>query len=179
MNTLFLISGPSGSGKTTIMRNVMQNEIVSFTTRAKRPGEVDDVDYHFITEEQFNDLQASDGLIESSTYSGNHYGVTRQELYTKTAKGHAFAIVDGPGKIVLQSLYVKCVSIFIYASTFDVVDNLRDRGESDAFVKTRMSTWLKEWRGRVMYQYVVRNVRGRLNDSIEIVRHIVNAETNA
>lgn len=56
MNKLFLVSGHSGSGKTTVMRKIMSNEIISFTTREPRVGEIEGVDYKFITVEQYEYL---------------------------------------------------------------------------------------------------------------------------
>lgn len=57
MNKLIVVSGPSGSGKTTLMRQTMKNEVVSFTTRKPRQGEIDGVDYKFISLEKFEELK--------------------------------------------------------------------------------------------------------------------------
>jgi guanylate kinase len=179
VNTLFLISGPSGSGKTTIMRRLMDNEIVSFTTRPPRPGEQNGRDYIFITKEEFTRLSESNGLIEQTEYAGNYYGITRHEFESKLARGPAFAIVDAVGKVTLESLYPATVSIFIYADARDAIGNLKDRGESEEFIKKRLSTWLKEYQNRKMYNYVIRNNRGRLDDAVEVVRHIIRSEVHA
>lgn len=178
-NKLFLISGPSGSGKTTIMRRVMDNEIVSFTTREMRPGERDGVDYLFISRMRFAELSASGGLVESSEYGDNFYGITREELRTKLDRGAAFAIVDGQGAQSLRHLVHRCIGIFIYSEPQACAEHLAERGETQTFIERRLATYDDEMANRVNYDYVIRNVSKRLDDTAEIVRRIVAAEVSA
>lgn len=88
---LHVICGPSGSGKSTIARKFCEElnkkggetakEVVMTTTRAPRPGEVNGVDYHFISVEEFQDLIKNNGLIYYEEYSGQRfYGVTKKEV---------------------------------------------------------------------------------------------------
>jgi len=176
VHKLFLISGPSGSGKTTIMRQVLDNEVVSFTTRPMRDGETDGVDYCFITNERFEEFQANGRLVESSTYGGNHYGITSGELWTKTQNGPAFAIVDHTGMKALSKMRPDAVTVFIYALPGDCYYHMARRGSSAELISKRMSTYVWEWENRKDYAYVIRNVSGRLDDAVEIMRHIVHAE---
>jgi guanylate kinase len=185
-NVLFLISGPSGSGKTTILRTLMSfddnsshgcplAEIVSFTTRPIRPGEVDGIDYHFITVDEFHRLHASDSLIEWSQYGDNFYGVQRSEL-DKLAVSPCYFICDVNGMRQFRHLYDRTVSIFIYTDIDSAAVNLVGRGESEGFINRRIATYESELSNRGEYDYVVRNNPGRLGDTIDIVRHIIDAE---
>lgn len=78
MGKIYILVGASGSGKTTIANRLRSYDfarLVGSTTRSIRPGEVDGVDYHFITREEF----ASTDFFEQADYAGNHYGLSRKE----------------------------------------------------------------------------------------------------
>jgi guanylate kinase len=79
---MFVLSSPSGAGKTTLSRRLLTEDgditlSVSATTRPPRPGEVDGVDYYFVTPERFAEMVASDDLLEWATVFGNRYGTPR------------------------------------------------------------------------------------------------------
>lgn len=176
MHKLFLISGPSGSGKTTLMHRVMDNEIVSVTTRTMRDGERAGFDYYFISPEEYEGLLTRGELVERSTYAGNRYGVTRAELEEKLSKGPAFCIVDHPGMLAMSKVYIRTVRIFVYAHYDACYLNMRDRGADAESIFKRLSTHNRELENSVDYDYVIRNVRGKFDDTAGIIRHIVNAE---
>jgi guanylate kinase len=79
---LFVLSGPSGVGKSTVLDRLatLKQDLkysVSATTRKQRPGEVDGVNYHFITDEQFDDWVAQGKFLEHARFAGNRYGTPR------------------------------------------------------------------------------------------------------
>lgn len=79
---LVVVSGPSGVGKSTVVGSVLRKSpqvwlSVSATTRKPRPGETDGVDYFFTSDDQFDDLVASGGLLEWAAFAGNRYGTPR------------------------------------------------------------------------------------------------------
>lgn len=79
---MFVLSSPSGAGKTTLSRRLLTEDgditlSVSATTRPPRTGEVDGVDYYFVTPERFAEMVASDDLLEWATVFGNRYGTPR------------------------------------------------------------------------------------------------------
>ncbi len=83
---LIVLSAPSGAGKTTIAREILARHpvdvmfSVSATTRAQRPQERDGVDYYFVTREKFEELIATDALIEHEQIFGNFYGTPKSEI---------------------------------------------------------------------------------------------------
>ena len=89
---LFVLSGPSGVGKSTVLAQVRSLVpglwySVSATTRARRPGEVDGVNYHFVTEERFRELIDGGRLLEHAHFAGNWYGTPRDAVEERLAAG--------------------------------------------------------------------------------------------
>jgi guanylate kinase len=87
-----VVSGPSGVGKSTVVRAVLDVNpqiwlSVSVTTRSPRPGELDGIDYFFITDSQFDDLVSSGGLLEWAEYAGNRYGTPAKPVLDKRMSG--------------------------------------------------------------------------------------------
>jgi guanylate kinase len=80
---MIVLVGESASGKSSIEKNLVEhygyNKIVSYTTRQPRHGEVDGVDYHFIDEDQFNELKNRGFFAESAQYRGWHYGTAKED----------------------------------------------------------------------------------------------------
>ena len=97
---LVVISGPSGSGKGTVCAHLIESGefafSVSATTRAPRPGEVDGVNYHFLTRQRFEELLQQDEMLEYTEYSGNYYGTPRaavEEALPSDTEQHLYRIL--------------------------------------------------------------------------------------
>ena len=89
---LIVVSGPSGAGKSTVISRVMQRRYdlcfsVSATTRDPRPGEVNGVDYFFVTWDEFDRMIGEDELLEHAEYVGNCYGTPRAYVAAKQREG--------------------------------------------------------------------------------------------
>lgn len=175
-NILFCVTGPSGSGKTSVMRGVMSNELLSFTTRKKRNGETDGVDYSFISYQEYITMVGRQDLVESTEYSGNYYGLSSNELYSKLVKGNAFFICDNNGFNQIKEKYDKVVSIFLYASFGDCFQNMLDRGDNIEKIGNRLSTYHDEVANKGQYDYVVKNIRGNKVLTEEIIEAIIATE---
>lgn len=80
---MIVLIGESASGKSSIERCLVDdfgyNKIVSYTTRQSREGEVDGIDYHFISVEQFEDLRKQEFFAETATYNNWHYGIAKED----------------------------------------------------------------------------------------------------
>ena len=81
---MIVITGPSASGKTATCYYLQENygikKVITHTTRQMRAGEKNDVDYHFVSEEEFQKMIENDEFVEYVFYNGNHYGTSRKEV---------------------------------------------------------------------------------------------------
>lgn len=173
---LFCITGPSGSGKTTIMREVMNNELLSFTTRPMREGEVDGKDYMFITKEEFDMRFGAGELAEWTEYNGYYYGLTMEEINQKMSNKHAFFICDNHGFKQIKEKYDNVVSIFLYGDKKDVYENMVAQGRNKELIKNRLKLYDSEVTNKGQYDYVVKNNRGMKFVTEHIIRNIIYSE---
>jgi len=167
---IFVISGPSGSGKGTIveeLRRIHPNVglSISATTRAPRPGEVDGVNYHYMSRETFTSLLASGEILEYTEYSGNLYGTLRSEAEKIIAAGQDLILeieVDGGGQI-RQQMGDDCVLIMLIAPNVTEQERrLRARAsESEDAIQRRLERSKSEIAAASHYDYVVLNETGK------------------
>lgn len=167
-----VLSGPSGSGKTTIVNRLLRDSPVplqmsiSATTRPMRPGEVDGVNYHFLTQAEFDQRRAAGDFLEYAEVhkSGYWYGTLRSELDRIRASGcWALLEVDVQGALNIMQQYPEALSIFLETPSADEYERrLRSRGtESDAVIERRLQTARSELQLAVRYRHRV------VNDDLE------------
>lgn len=135
---LLIISGPSGVGKTTITRGVERSIpgsvfSVSCTTRPRTPADVEGVDYHFITREEFTQLQAQGEFLESADVFGNLYGTPRPWVAEQLARGRLVILeIDVQGAIQVKRAMPEAFAVFILPPSEEVLlKRLRDRKRED------------------------------------------------
>jgi guanylate kinase len=164
---LVLVSGPSGSGKSTLIRAAITRSktplrlAVSATTRDPRPGEVDGVDYHFWTPEQFQEHLAGGGFLEHAQVHGKHYyGTPCGEVDGYRERGVGVILdIDVQGAAQVRPLFPDHLSIFICLADPDTyARRLRLRGaDSEETIARRMQTAARELDRVSEYQYVIYN----------------------
>ncbi len=179
---LVVISAPSGGGKGTILKELFaRNEnmrfSVSATTRAPRPGEVDGVDYYFVTREQFEDMIREGKMLEYTQYLGNYYGTPRGPVEDWTAQGYDVVLeIEVQGGSQIKAKVPECVSVFILPPSMQVLSKrLHGRGtEDEETVQKRLKKAIQEIPHAKDYDYIVFN--DRLEDAVEDVQAILRAE---
>jgi guanylate kinase len=136
---VFVITGPSGVGKGTLIKKLLERFpdlalSVSATTRDPREGEVDGRDYHFLTEEQFQERRDADDFLEFATYSGNHYGTLNSELERCLDKGRSVVLeIEVQGATQVRQSKPDSIQIFIAPPDESVLrDRLQGRGTDSA-----------------------------------------------
>jgi guanylate kinase len=179
---IFILSAPSGAGKTTLtsaLRAVFP-EIrmsVSCTTRARRNGEVNGRDYHFLTARQFTAMRARKQFAEWASVHGYLYGTPRKPLDRCIATGCDMLLdIDVQGARKIKKLYPQAVSIFLLPPS---MRELRRRlalraTDPEAIISRRLANARGEIRSIIYYDYFV--VNRRVEEAVEDLQSIVRAE---
>lgn len=123
--SLFIVSSPSGGGKTTLIRRLMQQPAgaalhfsVSHTTRARREGEIDGREYHFISATQFEEMARHGEFLEHNEVHGNFYGTAKSEVLPRLAAGEDVILdIDVQGARDIRAVHPEAISIFIVPSS--------------------------------------------------------------
>jgi len=162
---LFVVSSPSGGGKGTLIHRVLNSVpglsySVSYTTRAPRNGEVDGVDYFFVSVQKFEELVAAGEFLEWARVHGNLYGTSRQQVLKEMAAGSDIILeVDVQGATSVRKLLNDSVSSFILPPSFEVLrQRLIARGtDSPLELELRLRNAPIELRQYVAFDYVIIN----------------------
>jgi len=171
---LVIISGPSGVGKDTIIAALRYYHalerchfVVTCTTRDPRPGEVDDVDYHFLSVDEFLALRAAGDLLEASEVHGNWYGTPRDEVCEHLAAGeHVILKIDVQGASAVKKRVPDALLIFIVPPSLETLfHRLRERATETADeLELRQRNAAVELASRHQYDHTV------VNETNEILR---------
>ncbi|TLX58877.1 guanylate kinase [Stutzerimonas nosocomialis] len=163
--TLYIVSAPSGAGKTSLVKALVDAQpqvrvSVSHTTRAMRPGEVDGVNYHFVTREDFLERLERNEFLEHAEVFGNLYGTSQRWLEQTLEEGYDLILeIDWQGAQQVRRLMPQARSIFILPPTQDALrQRLTNRGQdSDEIIERRMREAVSEMSHYVEYDYLVIN----------------------
>lgn len=135
---LVVIAGPSGVGKGTVHARVRAQLpdaflSVSVTTRGPRPGEVDGVDYHFVSPERFQELIDDDALLEWATYAGHRYGTPRGPVARAVQAGKVVVLdIELVGALQVKDHDPDALLVFLVPPSFAELERrLRGRGTED------------------------------------------------
>lgn len=186
---LIVISGPAGSGKGTMLKHIFESKkhgrqfvySVSATTRAPRPGEVDGVNYHFLTREDFEARIARGELLEHTEYCGNYYGTLKSETEAVLESGRNLVLeIEVEGAMNVKRQYPDAVAILLLPPSFAVQEaRLRGRGtETEEKILARLSRTHEELALAKNYDYVIYNRDGKIGAAVEDIFAIVRAERN-
>ena len=136
---LIVISGPSGVGKDTLIKRLLDLDpnlrySVSCTTRAPRPGEVDGVDYSFVSRDRFQQLIDEDAFLEHATYNGNLYGTMLERVEREREAGHDFVLkIEVQGAEQVRARVPDGVFIFLVAPSIDELVRRQMKRNTETF----------------------------------------------
>jgi guanylate kinase len=183
---LVIISGPSGVGKDTIIDALRRRPhdpdyhyVVTSTTRAKRPGEVDDIDYHFLDRETFAAQRAAGEFLEATKNYENWYGTPRSEVREGLAQGRDVILkIDVQGAQVVKEKVPGALLIFIVPPSLeDLFQRLRSRATETADeLELRQRNAAIELARQEDYDYVVTNETGQVERTAERIDSIIAEE---
>lgn len=181
---VFVVSGPSGVGKDVLLakldeRRLGLRRVVTAVTRPPRPGEVDGVDYYFLTREQFQEELARGGFLEWADYVGSPRGTPLFGLVRTLAAGDdAVLKIDVDGFRKVKGRLPEVISVFILPPNLATLERrLRGRGDVPPDEAARRLAQAKaELDAAAEYDYRVVNHDGRLDEAVDEVAAIVAAE---
>jgi guanylate kinase len=187
---LAIISGPSGVGKDTIIDEMQRREaeegrtgerhyVVTVTTRAPREGEVDGVDYHFVTREEFLRIRANRGFLEANEVHGNWYGSPRDQVREALAAGRDVILkIDVQGAQVVKEQVSEALLIFVIPPSLETLfQRLRARATETADeLELRQRNAAIELARQDDYDHVVVNETGQVRQTAERIDEIIAEE---
>lgn len=165
---LLIFSGPSGAGKTTVLRRVFEKSrwplvmSVSATTRPPRPGEVDGVDYHFLTAADFQRRREQGEFLECFEVFGRGYwyGTLRSVVTSSLNAGQWVVLeIDVQGREQVVKHFPQAITFFVRpASLEDLEHRLRSRNtENEETIRRRLEVARHEWQFAPLYTYEIIN----------------------
>lgn len=178
--TLYIISAPSGGGKTSIVRALMEKVSglvisVSYTTRPPRPVEQNDINYHFVSDEKFQQLLKDSIFLEHAKVFGHCYGTSKHWVEEQLTKGLDVILeIDWQGAEQIRKQFSKSVSVFILPPSLEILrKRLCERAQdAELVIEQRMQQAKAEMSHYAEFDYLIINddFDTAVNDLLTIVK---------
>ncbi len=180
---LIVLSGPSGVGKATVRKALFEMDdhnftySISMTTRKPREGEVDGVDYYFVSEEEFESRIKQGRFLEFARFVGNYYGTPMDEVEKMIADGDEVVLeIEVEGAMQVKAKMPDAVLIFIAPPTFNALKTrlLRRGTEPEEIIMERLSKAHRELTLAAGYDYIV--INDDVENAADRIKAIIRAE---
>lgn len=180
---LIVLSGPSGVGKATVRKALFEMDdhnftySISMTTRKPREGEVDGIDYYFVSEEEFESRIKQGRFLEFARFVGNYYGTPMDEVEKMIANGDEVVLeIEVEGAMQVKAKMPDAVLIFIAPPTFNALKTrlLRRGTEPEEIIMERLSKAHRELTLAAGYDYIV--INDDVENAADRIKAIIRAE---
>ncbi len=181
---LIVISGPSGVGKDTVVEQMEEiglpfHFVITATDRPPREDETDGVDYFFVSTEKFERMIEEDELIEYAIVYGDYKGIPKWQVRQAMASNKDVVMrIDVQGAATIREKYPQALLIFLTTGDeAELIDRLEGRGtESPDDLQRRIEKVRDEMEQVDLFDYVVPNLDGKLEQTVETIAAIIKAE---
>ncbi len=181
---LIVLSGPSGVGKDAVLGSMKESGyplkfITTLTTRPQRANERNNVDYHFVSMERFQEMLENNELLEWAEVYGNWYGVPQREIKQAIDKGEDVMVkVDVQGAATIKKILPQALFIFLMPPSMEeLVIRLKQRHtESPADLALRLKTAEAEMKQLSLFDYRVVNRWDEIDQAVSGIKAIITAE---
>ena len=181
---VIVLSGPSGVGKDTVLKKMKSKKrlfhyVVTVTTRPRREEEKDDVDYHFLSQQGFQQMFNKGELLEWANVYGSYYGVPKKEVIQGLSQELDVVVkVDVQGAASLKKVMPQAVFIFLVPPSMEELEKrLKQRhSESPEELAMRLQKAGEEMKSLPMFDYAITSRRGKVDEVVSRIIAIVTAE---
>lgn len=181
---LIVLSGPSGVGKDAVLSRMKElgyplSYITTLTTRPRRPDERDNLDYHFVSTERFQEMIENSQLLEWAQVYGNWYGVPKPAVKQALDKGQDTIVkVDIQGAATIKKIVPQALFIFLIPpSMAELVIRLKQRHtESPSELTLRLKMAETEMKQLPLFDYIVVNRGNEIDRAVADIQAIITAE---
>lgn len=179
-----VLSGLSGAGKDAVLAGIRLSGLplfisVSATTRARRAGEKDGFDYHFVSPARFQELIDTGQLLEWANVYGNRYGIPKEPVRQALQNGKDVIVkIDVQGAATIKKILPQAVFIFMVTPYIEELEERlkQRRTETSDDLELRLKTAAAELKQLPMFDYVVVNRLGEINQAVADIIAIIKAE---
>lgn len=181
---LVILSGPSGVGKDAVLARMKKlgrpfHYVITATTRPKRTGEKNGVDYHFLSRKEFQQMIDKHQFLEWANVYDNYYGVPKNEITAALYKGiDAIVKVDVQGAATIKEILPQAVFIFLMPPSVEELEKRlrRRRSESSTDLALRLEKVKGEIKSLPLFDYVITSRQNKLDEIVSQIDAIVAVE---
>jgi len=181
---LVVVSGTSGAGKDMLLKRVKERGlpyrfVVTTTDRPSRPGEVNGVDYFFVSTQEFERMIENDELLEHAIVYGQYKGISKAQVHQALESGQDVIMrIDVQGAATIRELAPEALLIFVSAESEGALEArlIARKSDSEEELRTRLLVAAQEIERLSEFDYVVINRTDELDEAVDMIVAIIKAE---